>query len=85
MAKALTKRYPLLKKNNIVLGISWSKNLLQRIGFVRRKATTGKGTILVAGQKEAELKFMHKIVNQVEKHQIPPLMVILIKLHENTY
>ena len=55
------------------------------MGFVRRKATTGKGTILVGAQKEAEVKFVHKIVNQVKKYQIRPLLVILIKVHQNTY
>ena len=46
------------------------------MGFVQRKATTGKATIPVGAQKETELKFMHKIVNQVEKYQIPPSLVI---------
>ena len=34
--------------------------------------TTGKVKIPVRAQKEAELKFLHQIVINVEKHQIPP-------------
>ena len=46
------------------------------MGFVRRRATTGKVEIPQGAQKEAELKFMHQIVNQVEKHNIPPSLII---------
>ena len=45
------------------------------MGFVRRKSTTGKVTISFVVQKEAELKFMHKIMNHVEKYQFPPSLV----------
>ena len=38
--------------------------------------TTGKVKIPVGAQKEAELKFLHKIVNIVEKHQILPSVTI---------
>ena len=38
--------------------------------------TTGKVKIPVEAQKEAELKFLHQIVNNVEKHQIPPSLTI---------
>ena len=75
-AKALTKRYPLLEKDNIILGKPWAKSLFKRMGFVKRRATTGKVTIPVGAQKEAEFRFMNQIVNQVEKHQIPPSLVI---------
>lgn len=36
------------------------------MGFVQQKATPGKVTMPIGAQKEAELKFMQKIVNQVE-------------------
>ena len=61
-AKAHTKRYPLLEKDNIVLQILWAKSLFQRMGFVRCKVCTGKVTILVGNKKDVELKFIHKIV-----------------------
>ena len=38
--------------------------------------TTGKVKIPVGTQKEAELKFLHQIINNVEKHQIPPYLTI---------
>ena len=38
--------------------------------------TTGKVKIPVGAQKEKELKFLHQIVNNVEKHQIPPSLTI---------
>ena len=74
--KALTKRYPLLKKDHLELGKSWMQSLFRRLGFVRRMKTTGKVKIPVGTQKEAELKFLHQIVNNVEKHQIPPSLTI---------
>ena len=42
------------------------------MGFVRRIKTTRKVHIPVGAQKEAELKFLHQTVNQVEKYQITP-------------
>ena len=38
--------------------------------------TTGKVCIPFGAQKEAELKFLHQIVNNIEKHQIPPNLII---------
>ena len=38
--------------------------------------TTGKVKNPVGTQKEAELKFLHQIDNNVEKHQIPPSLTI---------
>ena len=75
-AKALTKRYPLLEKDHVELGQSWAQSLFRRIGFVCRMKTTGKVKIPVGTQKEAELKFLHQIINNVEKHQIPPYLTI---------
>ena len=75
-AEALTKRYSLLEKDHIELGKSWAQSLFCRSGFVRRMKTTGKVCIPFGAQKEAELKFLHQIVNNVEKHQIPPNLII---------
>ena len=33
-AKALVKRYPLLEKENLVLGTPWARSLFRRMGFV---------------------------------------------------
>ena len=46
------------------------------MGFVCRIKTTEKVHIPVGAQKEAELKFLHQIVNQIEKYQIPPSLII---------
>ena len=75
-AKALVKRYPLLEKENIVLGVPWAKSLLCCMAFVLCRKTTTKVLIPEGALKEAELKFHHQIVNYVEKYQIPPLLII---------
>ena len=75
-ATALVNRYPLLEKDNILLSRSWAQSLFCRMGFTKRRATTGKITIPSGAQKEAELKFMHQIVKQVEKYNIPPSLII---------
>ena len=67
-AKAILKRYPRLEKENLKIERSWAQNLFRRMGFVRRIKTTGKVDIPVGAQKEAEVKFWHQIVNQVEKY-----------------
>ena len=63
-AKALLKRYPRLEKD-LKVGRSWAQSLFRRMVFVRRMKTTGKVHIPVGAQREAELKFLHQIVNQV--------------------
>ena len=75
-AKGLTKRYPLLEKDHLELGKSWAQSLFRCLGFVRRMKTTGKVKIQVGAQKEAELKFLHQIAYNAEKHQIPPSLTI---------
>ena len=75
-AKTLLKRYPRLEKENLKIERSWAQSLFRRMGFVRRIKATGKVHILVGAQKEAELKFLHQIVNQVEKYQILPFLII---------
>lgn len=52
MAKTFTKCYPLLEKDNIVPEISRIKRLLQRLGYVQRKATTGNVTIPFGASKK---------------------------------
>lgn len=75
-ATALVNRYPLLEKDDIILSRAWAQSLFRRMGFTKRRATTGKITIPSGAQKEAELKFMHQLVNQVEKYNIPPSLII---------
>ena len=75
-ARALVKRYPLLEKDIIVIGKPWAQSIFRRMGFVRRRKTTGKVSIPTGAQKEAELKFLHQIVSHVENNQIPPSLII---------
>ena len=51
------------------------------MGFVQRKATTGKVTVLVGAQKEAE----SKTVNRVDKYQVPPSLVINFDQTQSRY
>ena len=46
------------------------------MGFVRRMATTAKIPIPDKAHKEIELVFTHKIVQKVEKHNIPHSLII---------
>ena len=52
------------------------QSLIRCLSFVHQMKTTGKVKIPVGPQKEKELKFLHQIVNNVEKHQIPPSLTI---------
>ena len=76
IAKALVKRYPLLKNENLVLGAPWAKSLFHRMSFVLHQKTTAKVLIPEGALKEVELKFHHQTVNYVEKYQIPPSLII---------
>ena len=60
----------------IKINTTWAQNLLRRMGFVRRMATTAKIPIPDKARKEIELVFMHKIVQKVEKHNIPYSLII---------
>ena len=60
----------------IKINTSWAQSLFRRMGFVRRMATTAKVPIPDKARKEIELIFMHKIVQKVEKHNIPHSLII---------
>ena len=62
--------------NRIKINTSWAQNLFRRMGFVRRMATTAKIPIPDKAHKEIELVFTHKIVQKVEKHNIPHSLII---------
>ena len=55
------------------------------MGFVRRPGTTGKVRILAGAKKEAELTFLHEIVNNVEKIQIPTSLVLNLDQTNSKY
>ena len=74
--ESLTEVISTSRKENLKIDRSWAQSLFRRMGFVRPIKTTGKLHIPIGAQKEAELKFLHQIVNQVEKYQIPPSLII---------
>ena len=45
-------------------------------GYVRRFATTGKAEFPQDVKREAELLYIHDIVNLIETHKIPRLIVL---------
>ena len=59
-AKALVKRYPLLEKENLVLGAPWAKSLFRHMGFALRQKTSARGLISEGALKEAKLKYTTK-------------------------
>ena len=55
------------------------------MSFVRRPGATGKVETPAGGKKEAELKFLHEIVNNVEKFQIPLSLVLNLDQTNSKY
>ena len=53
----------------------WERSILQRLGFRRRVATTGKVEVPEGARKEAGLQHHFRIVN-IEKHNIPKSLVL---------
>ena len=60
----------------IKINTSWAQSLFRQMGFVRSVTTMVKIPIPNKSQKEIELVFMHKIVQKVEKHNIPHSLII---------
>ena len=57
----------------------WAKSLFSRMNFVKRKKTSSKVDIPDGARKEIEFLFLHdQIVSLVEKHKIPPALIINI-------
>ena len=56
--------------------VSWRRSILQRIGFRRRAATTGKAGIERAKKEAAGLQHHYRITSIVEKHNISESSVI---------
>ena len=60
----------------IKINASWAQSLFRQMGFVRRVTTMAKIPIPNKAHKEIELVFIHKIVQKVEKHNIPYSLII---------
>ena len=77
VAKVLIARNPQLNLEHIDLdSSSWAKSLFKRMGFSRRMKTTGKVEIPEGARKEAELLYLHSIVDIVEQNEIPSSLIM---------
>ena len=54
----------------------WGCGILQRLGFRRRVATTGRVEVPEGARKEAGPQHHFRIVNITEKHKIPKSLVL---------
>ena len=75
-ANVLLSRSEDLSLKNIKTTPMWGRSILQRLGFLRRVATTGKGEVTEGARKEAGLQHHFQIVNITEKHNIPTSLVL---------
>ena len=55
----------------------WERSILQRLGFRRRVATTGKVEVPEGARKESGLQHHFRVVNIIEKQNIPKSLVVL--------
>ena len=65
-AKTLISKYP------------YVKSLFARMNFVKRRKTSSKVGIPDKARKEIEFLVLHEIVTKVEKHNIPPELILNI-------
>ena len=86
VANALVERRPEKDLNHIQFrACTWARILFHRMGFVRRVGTRAKVEIPAGSKKEAELTFLHEIVNNVEKFQIPSSLVLNLDQTNSKY
>ena len=77
-AKALISKYPHIAGDIDINSSRWAKSLFKRMNYVRRRKTSSKVDIPEKARKEIEFFFLHEIVAKVEKHNIPPELIINI-------
>ena len=75
-ANVLLSRSKDLSLKNIKTTPRWGRSILQRLGFRRRAATTRKAEVPEGARKEAGLQYHFRIVNIIEKHNIPKSLVL---------
>ena len=71
-------KYPYVVGQVDVDSSRWGKSLFTRMNFVKRRKTSSKVDIPDGARKEIEFLFLHEIVSQVEKYDIPPALIINI-------
>ena len=77
-AKALISKYPYVAGDIDVNSSRWAKSLFARMNFVKRRKAPSKVDIPDKARKEIEFLFLHEIVAKVEKHNIPPELILNI-------
>ena len=65
-----------LSLKNIKTAPMWGRSILQRLGCWRKAATTGRVEISEEARKEVVLQHHFRIVNIIEKHNIPKSLVL---------
>ena len=74
--KALISKYPYVASDIDVNSSRWAKSLFARMNFVNRRKASSKVDIPDKARKEIEFLYLHEIVTKVEKHNIPPELVL---------
>ena len=74
--KAFASRSNDLNVRNMVIGETWAQSLFRRMDYKRRYGTTSKVLIPDNARNEMELILMHKIVQKVEKYNIPHSLIL---------
>ena len=75
-AIALISKYPYVAGDIDVNSSHWVKSLFARMNFVKRRKTSLEVDIQDKARKEIEFLFLHEIVTKVEKHDIPPELIL---------
>ena len=86
VADALVERHPEQQLNHVKFRTcTWARSLFHRMGFARRVGTTGKVEIPAGAKREVELTFLHEVVNNMEKFQIPSSLVLNLDQSNSKY
>ena len=75
---ALISECPYVAGDIDVNSSRWVKSLFARMNFVKKKKTSSKVDIPDKARKEIQFLFLHEIVTKVEKHNIPPKLILNI-------
>ena len=77
-AKALISKYPYVAGDIDGNSSRWVKSLFSRMNFVKRRKISSKVDIPDKACKEIEFSFLHEITPKIEKHNIPPELILNI-------
>ena len=54
----------------------WAQSLLERMGYVKQKATTSKGNYSLEGFEQVKKQFLKEVTETVLMEEIPPELVL---------